>query len=156
MKSYEFIEDRLVFSNESEVWNLLTNCNYLSEWMPFVARVEHLGKDSLSKGCILWVESILNDKEEHSLCYITDIKSKQLISFLSKQNGIEVYYTFQIKPKKNGLLSIIMKVNIKVAWYKSLVVRKRSVLRIVSYGWKQLDALDDVITTRKLKSIEEI
>ncbi len=147
-----YTEQRIVIAQVDLVWELLSNCSYLSKWMPFIVRVEHLGKDTLSNGSILWVETIVGDKENQSLCTVVDCLPGRRIAFYSEQEGIKVYYRFELEQKKHDMVSISMMTEIKMNGLKNRLFRKKIQQEFVSYGWMQLDALDKAITEYRTQS----
>ncbi len=142
---YKYSEERVVYADADLVWNLLSNCNYLPKWMPYIIKVEHLGNTHLEKGSILWVESLHDKRKKQSLCYVSECKEKNMISFLSKQNGTEVCFSFQIRDADNGLIKIVMTIEINLAWYQNFIFRNKLIQSIRAQGWVQLNELDKVI-----------
>jgi len=146
---YKYSEERLVYASTELVWNLISNCNYFPKWMPHVISVEHLGNTILEKGSILWVESLNEKRKGQSLCYVSECKENDMMSFLSNQNESEVCFSFQIKAEENGLIKILMTVEIGLKWYWKILFRRSFVNSIKTYGWLQLNELDKAITEHR-------
>ena len=150
--SNHYMEQRIVIAQVDLVWELLSNCSYLSKWMPFIARVEQLGKDTFSNGSILWVETIVGDKENQSLCTVVDCLPGRRIAFYSEQEGIKIYYRFELEQKRHNMVSISMMKDIKMNGLINRMFRKKIQQEFVSYGWMQLDALDNAITEHRTQN----
>ncbi len=146
IRQYKYSEERLVYADIASVWDLLSNCNYLPNWMPYIIRVEHLGNTHLQKGSVLWVESLIDKKKNQSICYVSACEENREISFLSAQNGAEVCFSFKIKTEENGLIKILMIVEISLDWYRKILFRNSFIQSIKTSAWIQLNQLDKAIT----------
>ena len=146
---YKYSEERLVYASTELVWDLLSSCDYLTKWMPYVISVEHLGNTILGKGSILWVEWLNEERKGQSLCYVSECKENDIISFLSKQNETGICFSFQIRAEGNGLIKILMTAEIGVKWYRKFLFRRSFVNSIKTYGWLQLNELDKAITEHR-------
>ncbi|MBD77801.1 MAG: hypothetical protein CL840_02515 [Crocinitomicaceae bacterium] len=152
---YTYSEERLVFASTALVWDLLSNCDYLSKWMPYIISVEHLGSTKLNKGSILWVESSHERDKKQSLCYISECTANEMISFLSYQNETKVCFRFQISAENIGLVKILMTVEIELKWYRHILFRRNFVNSIKDYGFTQLNELDIAITEHRSQHIND-
>lgn len=148
-KKHSYSERRIVYASVELVWNLLANYKYLSRWIPLVTRLEHLGMKDIKIGSVLWVETLVGNKEKLFLCTISDYQIGRFISFQAENDGVKICYNFQVEKKENGLTGIFMTSEVQLGCYWSVLLKRKKVQKAISYGWKMLDALDMAITTFK-------
>ncbi len=139
------MEERLVYANKEQVWKLLTDCNYLSEWMPLVSNVEIIKDKFIAAESLLCVDIFLCNQNKVILLEVADYEEKKLISFYCEDKVFDVKYKFCLNDERNRLCSIVMKTECRINFWKT-IGNKKVLQETISYGWRLLDALDQTLT----------
>ncbi len=144
----KWTEKRIVYAKREHIWKLLTDCTYLSEWMPAVTNVELIRDKFIAPNSLLCVDIFVCKQTKAILYEVSDYEKERAISFYYEKPGLDVKYKFHLCDEKKGLCSIILTTDCHMNFWAAFG-NKNVIQDAISYGWRLLDALDQTLTKYK-------